>query len=136
MFLSTPLTLNQEIAGDIIVRVKRLVASTFYIAIYLGSLVLCIIAALLLGGMACLIATRQKKSMDYKAGVRTAGVALTPALIVGGLLAVVGLDTRAPLYITAPLYTLMVLAYLYKAAGSARQIRPNELYLEDERVGS
>ena len=130
------LTLNQEIAGDLIIRMKRLVASTYYIAIYLGSLVLFTIVALLLGGIACLIATRQKKSLDYKAGVRIAVVALTPALIIGALLAAVSRDVPAPLFIMVPLYILMVVAYLYNAAGCARQVRPNELYLEDERIGS
>ena len=129
-------TLNQEIAAEMIARVKRLVVPTYFAAFYLGGLVLFIIVALLLGGMACLIATLQKKSLSYKAGVRIAVVALSPALMVGGLLGVIDQGIRVPLYITAPLYILMVLAYLYNAAGCARQIRPNELYLEDERIGS
>ena len=130
------LTLNQEIAENIIIRMKHLVTPTYYVAIYLVSLVLFTIVALLLGGIARLIATRQKKSLNYKAGVRIAVVALTPALIVGGLLASAGQGVPSLLYITAPLYILMILAYLYTAAGSARQIRPNELYLEDECIGS
>lgn len=123
-------TLNQEIAAEMIARVKRLVVPTYFSAIYLGSLVFFFIAALLLGGIACLIATIQKKSLRYKAGVRIAVVALTPSLIIGGVLAAVG--QTIPVF----LYLLLTLAYLCIAAGSARQIRPNELYLEDERIGS
>ena len=123
-------TLNREIADEMIARLKRLVAPTFFTAFYLGGLVLFMIVALLLGGMACLTASVQKKSLNYKAGVRIAVVALTPGLITGGLLAAVG--QTIPVF----LYILLTLAYLYIAAGSARPIRPNELYLEDERIGS
>ena len=130
------LILNQEIAGDLIFRMKRLVTPVFYVTIYLVSLALCIVAVLLLAAIARQLATMQKKSLTYKAGMRIAVVALTPAMIVGAVLTTVGRNVSAPLSITAPLYLVLVLAYLYIAAGSARQIRPNELYLEDEHIGS
>lgn len=123
-------TLNQRIAEDLIARIKRLAIPTTYAAIYLGSLLFFMLVALLLGGIACLLAAVQKKSLQYKAGIRIAVVALTPAMVVGGVLATFGRTVPALLYI------MLTLAYLYIAAGSARQIRPNELYLEDERIGS
>lgn len=123
-------TLNQEVLGEIISRIQRVLMLFSYVLIYLGCLVFFIIAALLLGGIACLIAGLQKKSLRYKAGVRIAVVALTPAMITGAILASFGRTVPALLYV------LLTLAYLYIAAGSARRIRPNELYLEDERIGS
>jgi hypothetical protein len=87
-------------------------------------------AVLLLAAVVRLFATMQKKSLNYKAGVRIAVVALTPVLIIAGLLAAVGQT------IPALLYVIPALAYLYIAAGSARQVRPNELYLDDGRIGS
>jgi hypothetical protein len=130
------LTLNQEVAGSVLARVKNFVAPVCYVTIYLGSLALLLLAVLLLAATARRIAALQKKSLNFKAGIRLAVVALTPALIIGALLALAGRGIAMPLYITPALYVMLVLAYLYSAAGSARQMRPNELYLDDERIGS
>jgi hypothetical protein len=121
--------LNQKIAGEMMAGLKRLIAPTYYVVIYLGSLVLFIFITLLLGVMACLFARMQKKTLSYMAGMRLTVVALTPAMVIGGLLAWVDQT------ISVLLYVLLALAYLYIGAGSARRAQPSELYLDDECIG-
>ena len=119
------LEISRGIAELVVERAKGFFLPAFYVAGYLVNLVLFTLAALLFGAIARLFASIQKRSVDYRAGLRLSMVALTPVLIICGLLETV--ERSVP----PVLYLLLALAYLYMAVGCARRMRPADPHLDD-----
>ncbi len=122
------LTINQEIATQLIQQAKSLLLPALYTASLLFSYILLLFAVLICGSIARVFGLIQRRSVDYATGLRLAVVAFTPPLILSAIFA--ALERPAP----PVLYVLLMFVILYNAVGTCRDSRSNNLYLEDEPV--